>query len=459
MYGSKPYGKEGQKMRQIRVIAVILCISMLLPLVFTSCKKDPETADELIQMTNEAMDAVGSYKQKIEMNLAVWVEDTQMSLDADGIGITIDTEDDYYYYNEMNMEMTVGDSKTPEKSASLAVYDDGRVYFLEESNKKVNKYASDATAEEYRAYLDENGEIDDYIYDCGTKEFSKKEDGSWELVLSDYTDKALGGMYEKAGLALLFDADSIKDIETEILVDEDFCVLEYELKFRFNEDEEGNKPQAVFKSEFSKHGEAERKDLDTEGYKNMNDLLEMKKLDRMLDEIITRESATVQLNIRQSITRHAYEIYNSAEYDKISYGISDGKFFYDMTSNINGQNMQIKYENGKQTISASDQKTTTASNDLIAKTTLAKILDCTGYEINSIKSFVNKGDEEYEVQLDKKNDESYKDVFGDGTELYDATLDVTYTVKDGKITMINASGEIKEKGFCTLDISIFMSVE
>ena len=191
----------------------------------------------------------------------------------------------------------------------------------------------------------------------------------------------------------------------------------------------------------------------------MNDLLEMKKLDRMLDEIITRESATVQLNIRQSITRHAYEIYNSAEYDKISYGIRDGKFFYDMTSNINGQNMQIKYENGKHTISASGEKTTTASNDLIAKTTLAKILDCTGYEINSIKSFVNKGDEAYEVQLDKKNDESYKDVFGDGTELYDATLDVTYTVKDGKITMINASGEIKEKGFCTLDISIFMSVD
>ena len=33
------------------------------------------------------------------------------------------------------------------------------------------------------------------------------------------------------------------------------------------------------------------------------------------------------------------------------------------------------------------------------------------------------------------------------------------TVKDGRITMINASGEMKSKGFYTLDISIFMSVE
>ena len=359
----------------------------------------------------------------------------------------------------MNMEMTVGDSKTPEESASLTVYDDGRVYFLEDSNKEVTKYASDTTAEEFRAYLEENGEIDDYIYDCETKEFSENEDGNWELVLSDYTDEALDGMYEKAGLGLLFDADSIEDIKTEILVDEDFHVLEYELKFKFNEDEEGNKPQAVFKSEFSKHGEAERKDLDTEGYENKNSLLEMKKLDRMLGELITRESATVQLNVRQSITRHANEIYNNAEYDKISYGIRDGKFFYDMTSNINGQNMQIKYENGKQTISASGQKKTTDSTDLVAKATIKQILDCTGYDIDSVKSFENSGDGDYKVKLDKKNDEAYENVFGDGTELYDATLDVTYTVKDGKITMINASGEMKSKGFYTLYISIFMSVE
>ena len=447
-------------MRQIRIIAVILCISMLLPLMFASCKaKDPETADELIQMTNEAMDAAGSYKEKIDMKLEVWVAGTKMSLDADGTVITIDTADDFYYYNEMNMEMTVGDSKTPEESASLTVYDDGRVYFLEDSNKEVTKYASDTTAEEFRAYLEENGEIDDYIYDCETKAFSENEDGNWELVLSDYTDEALDGMYEKAGLGLLFDADSIEDIKTEILVDEDFRVLEYELKFKFNEDEEGNKPQAVFKSEFSKHGEAERKDLDTEGYENKNSLLEMKKLDRMLGELITRESATVQLNVRQSITRHANEIYNNAEYDKISYGIRDGKFFYDMTSNINGQNMQIKYENGKQTISASGQKKTTDSTDLIAKATVKQILDCTGYDIDSIKSFENNGDGDYKVKLDKKNDEAYKNVFGDGTELYDAILDVTYTVKDGKITMINASGEMKSKGFYTLYISIFMSVE
>ena len=130
-----------------------------------------------------------------------------------------------------------------------------------------------------------------------------------------------------------------------------------------------------------------------------------------------------------------------------------------MTSNINGQNMQIKYENGKQTISASGQKKTTDSTDLVAKATIKQILNCTGYDIDSIKSFENNGDGDYKVKLDKKNDEAYKNVFGDGTELYDATLDVTYTVKDGKITMINASGEMKSKGFYTLDISIFMSVE
>ena len=121
--------------------------------------------------------------------------------------------------------------------------------------------------------------------------------------------------------------------------------------------------------------------------------------------------------------------------------------------------MQIKYENGKQSVSANGQNQTTDSTDLVAKTTLAQILDCTGYEIDSIKSFEKKGDGEYEVQLDKKNAEAYKNAFGKDTELYDAILNVTYTVKDGKITMINASGEMKGKGFYTLDISIFMSLE
>jgi hypothetical protein len=263
------------------MIAIVLCISVLLPLVFTSCaQKTPKTADELIDKVEDVMDDVGSYEQKLEMELEVWVSGTKMSMNAVGKGILIDTEEDYYYYNSMDMEMTTGSSKTSEETTRIEVYDGGKVYFLEDANEKVIAQSSDATAAEHRAYIEDKGDIDDYIYDCETKEFSKNEDGSWELVLADYEDEALDGIYESAGLGMLFDAGTIRDIKVEMLVAEDFRVLEYELKFKFNEDNDGNKPQAVFKSEFSKHGEATREKLDTDGYQSIKGLLGMKRLEQ-----------------------------------------------------------------------------------------------------------------------------------------------------------------------------------
>lgn len=441
-------------MRRIRTIAIILCISLLLPFMFTSCGKTPKTADELIERVEAAMDAVGSYEQDIRMDIEVWVSGTKMVLEALGTGILIDTADDYYYYNKMNMEMTVGDAKTPEKSASLEIYDSGKAYFLNDENGKVNKQYTEVSAEEYKAYLEEKGAVDDYIYNCETKEFSKNEDEEWEIVLTDYTDEALSGIYDKAGLGMLFDADAIKDIKTEVLVDEDFRVLEYEIEFRFNEDGEGNKPSVRLESEFSEYGEGIRENFTGDDYKKIKNFLDAKRLEKVLDTVITYEDASATLNVEQIITHDQKKIYNSKETDTIKYGIRDGKFFYDLSADANGQNVKMKYADGKQSVTSNGQTKTTNSTELVAKATLGKILDCTGYALEEIKSFENKGNGVYEVELNKKEAEAYANVFGTGTELYSAILKATYTVKDGKLVSIRANGEIKGKGLYALNITI-----
>jgi hypothetical protein len=445
------------------MIAIVLCISVLLPLVFTSCaQKTPKTADELIDKVEDVMDDIGSYEQKLEMELEVWVSGTKMSMNAVGKGILIDTEEDYYYYNSMDMEMTTGSSKTSEETTRIEVYDGGKVYFLEDANEKVIAQSSDATAAEHRAYIEDKGDIDDYIYDCETKEFSKNEDGSWELVLADYEDEALDGIYESAGLGMLFDAGTIRDIKVEMLVAEDFRVLEYELKFKFNEDNDGNKPQAVFKSEFSKHGEATREKLDTDGYQSIKGLLGMKRLEQTLKGVITRNQAEAHLKIEQTISerRSGAQIYKTTESDIIEYGIRDDRFYYSMRNRINGQSLRISYENGKQTVKANSETETTDSTDLVAKATVEKILDCTGYDIGEIKSFEDKGDGVYEVKLDKKNSQAYANAFGQGTTLQVAELRATYTVKNGELVSIEAKGDVEGNvggtGY-SLDISISLS--
>ena len=82
--------------------------------------------------------------------------------------------------------------------------------FLNEEGGKVKGKYTEVTAEDHKAYIEDGGDVEDYIYDCETKEFSKNEDGSWKLVLSDYSDEALEGIYDKAGLSLIFDADNFK---------------------------------------------------------------------------------------------------------------------------------------------------------------------------------------------------------------------------------------------------------
>lgn len=450
-------------MRRIRTIAIILCISLLLPFMFTSCGKTPKTAEDLIERVEEAMESAGSYEQDMEMDIEVWVSGTKMALDAIGKGILIDTKDDYYYYNKMYMEMTVGNSTVPETSSALEVYDGGNAYFLNEEGGKVSGKYTEATAEDHKAYIEDGGDVEDYIYDCETKEFSKNEDGSWKLVLSDYSDEALEGIYDKAGLSLIFDAGAIRDVETELLIDGDFHVLEYELKFRFNSDDDGNKPRAVIKTEFSKYGDAERKELEAEEYKKVKDLIPMKMLGRTLDRLVTRRDATAKLKINQSISdQRGKETYAQSETDTIKYGVRDDKFFFDMTATINGENLRITYEDGKQTTKANSRSETTEMEELVAKNTVKKILDCTGYDADSVKSFEDMGNGVYEVKLDKKDAEEYKNAFGKNTKLHYAELTATYTLKDGEIVSIEAKGDIRGAAGSTaytLDISISLTLE
>lgn len=447
-------------MKALRSISFILCLLMILPLALTSCgQKDPETAEELIERIEAAMDEAGSYEQELDMDIEVFAAGVKMSMDASGKGIHIETKDDYYRYNRMDMELRVDGSDKPETTCSEELYDGETLYLLEESGGSVKKYSSEVTAADYRAYLEENGDLNDHIYDCETKEFKKNDDGEWEITLSGYSEKALLGIYEKAGLGLLFDARDIKDIKTEMLVGEDFCVLEYELKLKLEEDEDGNKPKVTFSSEFSHYGEAERKKVDTDGYKNTSGILDMKRLEKKLKELITREDAKATLKVDQVISQGGEEIYRSSETDTVKYGVRDGGFFFDMTALINGQTVKMQYENGKQSVSAGGQKQTSETTDLVAKSTLSSILDCTGYAIEEIKSFEKTGEGVYKVTLDKKDSDSYANAFGTGTKLYDADLEATYTLKDGRISSISAEGEIKGEGLYTLDISITLNLE
>ncbi len=170
--------------------------------------------------------------------------------------------------------------------------------------------------------------------------------------------------------------------------------------------------------------------LKAEDYEEVDDIRLVSELADLLTDVEEKESGKFKLDATA-----AYRGNTSSEYNTVSYGTKDGKFYYDIVSVSPTARMTIKYKDGKQTVTmvGGGTNTTTQSED-VAKNAVKSFFNQIKYDPQVVTDVELLDDGSYVLTCDDLNPDSYDYLLsGTGHNCASANQKITVKVEDGKL--------------------------
>ncbi len=448
-------------MKKILIVFLAICLASTL---FASCNKkfEPKTAGELWDKINETMDSLDSYETDTtgKMELQMDTADSSGKVKTVKISMDISTKnivsgqngDDYYEYSVSDSTMKTTrnngywDTTIVEKEKSIEAFHNGKMFLsTETSSGRKRKLYSSLTKEDYIAYQESrDADFADMDFnDCTNASFAQNEDGTWALSYSGYTKKTVNKMTEAFGMDQSGMDLKIEDMEISVLADGEFRVTEMKIKFIFDEDNETIKdPSLEMTAKYASFNAATpiTDTLNPADYTEIPDCRLLSEFEDMIEALEEKKEGSFTLYIHQVMNGSVLGMGQTyKETDTVSYGEKNGSYFYDITATTGGENVEVSYANGKQTVRVSGAEQTVDQTEDEAKAYINGLLNNAKYSANAVGSLTEKSEGVYEIQCDNPDKSAYSSIFsslGISHVKYEQTI--TITVKDGNIKKIES---------------------
>ncbi len=434
------------------VIFLAICLCMT---VFASCNPDPkfepQNAGELWDKINETMDALNSYESTGTGTLSFKLANVKFSMDMEmKLIVSGLKEGDYYYYNFSDMSLDQTDdtslASVPDeimREKSIEAFHNGKMFVSLESDERTQKLCSPLTKEEYIAYRESReSETSDIDYnDCTNASFTHNEDGTWTLQYSGYTKKTIDQMVDDFGMMETEFDFEVEDMEVFILCDEKFQVKEMNVKFIFDESsKESTDPFFELKTQYTSYNAATpvTDTLNPADYTEIPDCRFLTEVEDMIEALEEKKDGSFTLDLEQTLSIPSLNQTQSyTEIDTVVYGEKNGSYFYDITAVTDSENIEISYENGKQTIRVEGEEQIFSQTKADAKAYINGLINTASYSPDYVSLITKKADGVYEIQCDEPETAAYEAMFETyAGELLEISQTITITVQDGSIVKI-----------------------
>ena len=446
-------------MMRKKTLFLLACISIVLLLTLVSCG-EPKSAEALYAKVDETMGELNSYEMDLKLDMTFYVSNYKVS--SQGTGHAIEdglVNGDYYFYQETNTTVESKGLSLNETQKSIEAYDNGNYFILNQSSTGTQKMYSPLTAQEVLEYrADHDMGALDVINDCTNQSFSKKEDGTWELICSGYTKSAIATIEDGMGLDNdMFDAE-IMDMKMTLSADAEYHATKIELEFVF--EDKKNAPAVSITIDFSKYDAAVRQteQLNTENYTKVEDIRLLKQVEAMLEEMTERENGSFTLSLTQ-LTRSSTSPNSSTykETDEVTFGEGESGYFYDIDATVSGTKYDISYKDGTQTIKTSSKTQNKAQTEKEARDYIKSLINSAGYAQNIVTAIEKRGNGVYRFTCNP-NTQTYETYYANmGGTFKSATQTITVTITDDQLTKIQsavtAQGSVINYGTITLTVN------
>lgn len=454
-----------------RILCLFVCL-LLAVLVTVSCNNepkvsDPESAQELYDRIDEQMSALTSYRVDMDMKMTFFISGIEVV--GEGTGYTIEDlnlEGDYYFYTETTTTVTAESLSMNQTQKNMEAYYRGNYFISNEKDGTSQKLYSAMSAEQAKEFHLES-ELDtlDLIKDCTTKEFSKNEDGTWELSCSGYTKAAIDKISEEMGLDGNTLSVEVMDMKMVMLADASYRAKQIKIDFVFEETKQ--MPTVSITADYSQYNEAisTTNSLNTEDYTQVDDIRVLDDIEDLLEELGESESVKFTLDLKQLVrASDGKQLSVYTEENKISCGEGDAGYFYDIDAYINKTQYDISYQNGKQTVKSGSQSQENAQSEQEAREWILSLINAANYAPEIVTNVEDKGDGVYKLTCGNLDTSEYENFFaGSGGKLSTVNQTITVTIKDGRIVSILSSvlakGTITSYGTVSLTVTATVAIE
>ncbi len=449
-----------------RILYLLVCM-LLAAVMMVSCGGDepkvsePESAQELYDRIDEQMDALDSYRADMSMKMTFFINGIEVT--GDGTGYTIQDlklEGDYYFYTETTTKVTAKGLSMDQTQKNIEAYYKGNYFISNEQDGAAQKLYSSMTAEEAKEYRLES-ELDtlDLIKDCTAKDFSKKEDGTWELICSGYTKTAIEKISKQMGLDDSTLSVEVMDLKLVLIADADYRAKQIKIDFVFEEAK--NMPVVSITADYSQYNEAitTTESIKIEDYTKVDDIRILEDIEKMLEERSESGQCRFELDLKQLIrAADGKQLSVYTEENDIVVAEGEDGYSYNIDAFINKTNYDISYKNGKQTVKTGSQSQDNPQTEQQAREWIQSLMNTSKYSPDIVTNIEDKGDGVYKLTCDNLSRDEYEAVFtGNGGTMSSVGQVITVTVKDGAIVTIlstvTAKGTIASYGAVTLTVT------
>ena len=420
---------------------------------------DPKSAQELYDKIDEQMSALDSFKMDMSANMTFFISGYEVNGEITGYSFeNVKSNDDYYFYTETTTKMTAPELNMDQTLKSAEAYYSGNYFIFNEQEGITQKLYSPMTAEEANKHRSES-ELDtlDLIKDCATKNFEKRDDGTWELKCSGYTKTAIEKISENMALDndLLF--TEVMDMNLVLEADTDYLATQIKMDFVFEETQ--NIPVVSITADYSQHNQAiDMPDsLNTENYTKVDNILMLNDIQKMLEDRCESESGMFTLDIQESVENAEGSLLSSyIEDNDITFGEGNNGYFYEIDTVINNKNKyNVSYTNGKQTVATGSQSQDNVQTEQEAREWITSLINSVKYDAMMVTDIKNKGDGEYKLTCIVTDTSAYETFFiNNNGKLTSVNKTITVTIKDDRIVKIwcyiQADGEAPSHGTLTV---------
>ena len=424
---------------------MLLTMCTLLLLGLTACKEEqaeppyePESASALWTKVDETMNALETYEMAGDAKVVFYSMGYKFTIN--GATSTIYTVDSFY--NETATEIVCAELSTSQTMNTIEAYHDGKMYLATSDGTHMQKFCSAITKEEYAEFKTNDLVVSVDIEDCTGAEFSKGEEGTWNLEFSGYTKKTIDQMLKSMDLTEEQLGNSIADMKVFMTADAVFRVKEITVAFVFtaSDDMSETLPEYTITCRYSGFNETQFdvSELNAEEFTEIQDVRILEKVAEALKQ--RQDSVSDQFTLDLSTTYECQGQVNiSLEKDVVSYGKKNGAYYYSIDAVIDGDALAIKYQNGTQTVEMDGQTQTAMQSEKEAKTFIDGLINSASYNSITITGIKKQGEGVYTLVSDKLDLSEYTpDLEGNGLELTSANQQITVTFIEEKLMQIDS---------------------
>lgn len=432
------------------VFCFVLCAVMLFS--FTSCKKnstaggsgeekpfEPSDAIALWNKIDETMCNIKSNETDMTMKMVQYLYGMKYDLSGTNHVIEVESDGDFYSYTQQSMTVTCEEAEYSETSESVTAYYNGKMYISNKSEGVDQKFCSAMTAEEF-IEADSDDSIKDIDFtDCAKSEFSKNEDGTWNLKFSAYTKKQINVMLDGMEMEEGEMGADILDMEVTVLADTEFRAKQMSIKLVFEIEEDSTViPEFAVTNNYSKFNEAQPNPdaIKTEEYTEVDDVRVLDNVEDSIKDIQNASSGKFKYDLKQS-TRVYGQTSTYTEKNTITYGKENGGYYYDVSANISGTKYTINYKGGKQTITQGSEKNSTSQSEEDAKAFIDGLIDCASYHAELVSKIEKTDEGVYKFTIDNPDiSEIKQNLAASEIAVKSGSQEMIVTLSDGSVTRI-----------------------